>query len=352
MTRRAAHPGRRSPRPVAGPAPRPPARRRRGWSAPARSRRPRRSSPSTRSDAGDADGTAGAGGGRRGARRARSADRSAGRRPLRVARGGRSPRSSRPARGFRRAGSASRGRCCRQRFRRSVRPTTWTLLISSSGGSAGEPDVEIAPGPVVRREQVGKPLGPGLHEPSSLRYRRSHGDPRHRTPSPTGTGPGNAPEPDPDARGGHEARGPSPRPRPRRQLRTRAEGDGGRGTRRRLGQSRIPSGLVVLLGRLLWTCAALTAWSAVFLLSGISQADGGYNALAWLGAVVAILGLLALIAAYGACALNRITLRTKIVGPADLFQVGDRRRRGRRDLPACSSRPTTPPPSRCCCRGP
>ncbi len=75
------------------------------------------------------------------------------------------------------------------------------------------------------------------------------------------------------------------------------------------------------LDRLMWTSAWLTVLVAVFLLSGMLQADGGYNALAWLGAVVAILGLLALIAAYGACALNRITLRTKIVGPADLFQV-------------------------------
>ncbi|RZT14659.1 hypothetical protein EV649_5434 [Kribbella sp. VKM Ac-2569] len=73
--------------------------------------------------------------------------------------------------------------------------------------------------------------------------------------------------------------------------------------------------------RLMWTSAWLTVLVGVFLLSGMLQADGGYNILAWLGAVVAISGLLALIAAYAGCALNRITLRTKVVGPADLFQV-------------------------------
>jgi hypothetical protein len=73
--------------------------------------------------------------------------------------------------------------------------------------------------------------------------------------------------------------------------------------------------------RLMWTSAWLTVLVGVFLLSGMLQADRGYNVLAWLGAIVAILGLLALIAAYAGCALNRITLRTKVVGPADLFQA-------------------------------
>ena len=73
--------------------------------------------------------------------------------------------------------------------------------------------------------------------------------------------------------------------------------------------------------RLMWTSAWLTVLVGVFLLSGMFQADGGYNVLAWLGAVVAIVGLLALIAAYGGCALNRITLRTKVLGRADLFQA-------------------------------
>lgn len=73
--------------------------------------------------------------------------------------------------------------------------------------------------------------------------------------------------------------------------------------------------------RLMWTSAWLTVMVGVFLLSGMLQADSGYNVLGWLGAVVAILGLLALIAAYAGCALNRITLRTKVLGPADLFQA-------------------------------
>lgn len=73
--------------------------------------------------------------------------------------------------------------------------------------------------------------------------------------------------------------------------------------------------------RLMWTSTWLSVLVGVFLLTGIFQADGGWDGLAWLGAVVAILGLLALIAAYAGCALNRITLRTKVVGPVDLFQV-------------------------------
>ena len=73
--------------------------------------------------------------------------------------------------------------------------------------------------------------------------------------------------------------------------------------------------------RLMWTSTWLSVLVGVFLLTGIVQADGGWDGLAWLGTVVAILGLLALIAAYAGCALDRITLRTKVVGPADLFQV-------------------------------
>ncbi len=73
--------------------------------------------------------------------------------------------------------------------------------------------------------------------------------------------------------------------------------------------------------RLMWTSAWLTVLVGVFLLSGMFQADRGYSVLAWLGAIVAILGLLALIAAYAGCALNRITLRTKVLGRADLFQT-------------------------------
>jgi hypothetical protein len=76
-----------------------------------------------------------------------------------------------------------------------------------------------------------------------------------------------------------------------------------------------------VVDRLMWTSAWLTVLVGAFLLTGMFQADRGYNALAWLGAIVAILGLLALIAAYVGCALNRITLRTKVLGPADLFQT-------------------------------
>ncbi|HEY4570768.1 MAG TPA: hypothetical protein VIH10_14935 [Kribbella sp.] len=73
--------------------------------------------------------------------------------------------------------------------------------------------------------------------------------------------------------------------------------------------------------RFLWSCAWLTVMVGFFLLSDVLRGDGGYGALAWLGVVVAILCLLALIAVYVACARDRITLRTNVVGRVDVFQV-------------------------------
>ena len=73
--------------------------------------------------------------------------------------------------------------------------------------------------------------------------------------------------------------------------------------------------------RFLWSCSWLTVLTGVFLLSGMLQTYKTYSALAWLGAVVAVLCLLALIAAYVACARGKLTLRTRLLGPVDLFQL-------------------------------
>ena len=73
--------------------------------------------------------------------------------------------------------------------------------------------------------------------------------------------------------------------------------------------------------RLLWSCAGLTVLVGVFQLSGIVSGVGEYDALAWIGVVITALCLVALIAIYGACALNRTTLRRTVFGRSDLFQV-------------------------------
>ncbi|MFI5691404.1 hypothetical protein ACIA58_06155 [Kribbella sp. NPDC051586] len=73
--------------------------------------------------------------------------------------------------------------------------------------------------------------------------------------------------------------------------------------------------------RFLWTCSWLTALAGVFLISGMTQSHRSYNGFAWLGAVVAVLCLLALIAGYVACARGRLTLRTRLLGPLDVFQT-------------------------------
>jgi cation transport ATPase len=75
------------------------------------------------------------------------------------------------------------------------------------------------------------------------------------------------------------------------------------------------------VSRFLWSCAWLTVLVGVFLLSGMARAGGGYNVFAWLGAVVAVLCLLALIAAYAACARNKLALRTRLLGRFDVFQL-------------------------------
>jgi cation transport ATPase len=73
--------------------------------------------------------------------------------------------------------------------------------------------------------------------------------------------------------------------------------------------------------RFLWSCAWLTVLAGVFLLAGILRSHQSLSALAWLGTALTFLSMLALIAAYVACAQDRITLRTRVLGRFDLFQV-------------------------------
>ena len=76
-----------------------------------------------------------------------------------------------------------------------------------------------------------------------------------------------------------------------------------------------------MVSRILWTCAWLTVLVGVFLLTGMFRSGGSYGVLSWLGAVVAILCLLALIAGYVACGRGQLTLRTHLRGPFDVFQL-------------------------------
>jgi hypothetical protein len=74
-------------------------------------------------------------------------------------------------------------------------------------------------------------------------------------------------------------------------------------------------------GRLLVGCAGLTAMVGLFQIGDILRGLEQYGGMAWLGVIVATLAVLALIALYGVCALNRATLHTRVLGRLDLFQV-------------------------------
>ena len=93
--------------------------------------------------------------------------------------------------------------------------------------------------------------------------------------------------------------------------------------------------------RLLWACAVLTLLAGVFQLSGILSDADGYDVLAWVGVVVGAVCLLALIAVYSACALDRLTLRTRVLQRFDVFQVTTvlLAARDRRRHPASTARP-------------
>ncbi|NIK55553.1 hypothetical protein [Kribbella shirazensis] len=73
--------------------------------------------------------------------------------------------------------------------------------------------------------------------------------------------------------------------------------------------------------RFQWWCAGLTVMVGVFLLSGMLQSDQSFGVLGWLGAVLTYICLIALTAAYVLCARERVKLRTRVLGPVDLFQA-------------------------------
>ncbi|MFF0265959.1 hypothetical protein [Kribbella sp. NPDC004536] len=70
-----------------------------------------------------------------------------------------------------------------------------------------------------------------------------------------------------------------------------------------------------------WTCGWLTLLAGAFVVSGMVQNDAKFGGLAWLGATVVIICVLALIALYVGCARDKVTLRTRLFGRVDLFQV-------------------------------
>lgn len=70
-----------------------------------------------------------------------------------------------------------------------------------------------------------------------------------------------------------------------------------------------------------WSCGWLTLLAGAFVISGMVQNDKKFTGLAWLGAIVVIICVLALIALYVGCARDKITLRTRLFGPVDLFQA-------------------------------
>lgn len=70
-----------------------------------------------------------------------------------------------------------------------------------------------------------------------------------------------------------------------------------------------------------WTCAWLTLLAGAFVVSGMVQNDAKFTTFAWLGAIVVVVCVLALIALYVGCARDKITLRTRLFGAVDLFQT-------------------------------
>ncbi|NUR95220.1 MAG: hypothetical protein HOV67_08175 [Kribbellaceae bacterium] len=70
-----------------------------------------------------------------------------------------------------------------------------------------------------------------------------------------------------------------------------------------------------------WSCGWLTLLAGAFVISGMVQNDKKFTGLAWLGAIVVIVCVLALIALYVGCARDKVTLRTRLFGSVDLFQA-------------------------------
>jgi uncharacterized membrane protein YdbT with pleckstrin-like domain len=70
-----------------------------------------------------------------------------------------------------------------------------------------------------------------------------------------------------------------------------------------------------------WSCAWVTLLAGAFVISGMVQNDKKFTALAWLGAIVVVVCVLALTALYVGCARDKVTLRTRLFGAVDLFQA-------------------------------
>ncbi|WP_427887407.1 hypothetical protein ACQHIV_31070 [Kribbella sp. GL6] len=71
----------------------------------------------------------------------------------------------------------------------------------------------------------------------------------------------------------------------------------------------------------LWTCGWLTLLAAAFLLSDIVQSNKSFGFVGWLSVALTYLCVLVLVAGYFACAREKATLRTRLFGRFDLFQV-------------------------------
>ena len=123
------------------------------------------------------------------------------------------------------------------------------------------------------------------------------------------------PDPEPESKPG-----PDTEPAPAAEAETGPESAAGTGPEAEVEESAEAKQQRTII-RFLWSCSWLTVLTGVFLLSGMLQTYKTYSGLAWLGAVVAFLCLLTLIAAYVACARGKLTLRTRLVGPFDLFQL-------------------------------
>ncbi|WP_432884543.1 hypothetical protein ACQPYH_44105 [Kribbella sp. CA-245084] len=123
--------------------------------------------------------------------------------------------------------------------------------------------------------------------------------------------------PDPEP----ESKRPDTEPAPAAEAEAGSESEDDTGTEAEVEEESAEAKQQRTIIRFLWYCSWLTVLTGVFLLSGLLQTFKTYSGLAWLGAVVAVLCLLALIAAYVACARGRLTLRTRLLGPVDLFQL-------------------------------
>ncbi|GAA0575616.1 hypothetical protein HPO96_15940 [Kribbella sandramycini] len=72
---------------------------------------------------------------------------------------------------------------------------------------------------------------------------------------------------------------------------------------------------------LYWVCAAVSLLVGVFQYSRVLADPGAAGVLGWVGLAVVTLLLLGLAGLYVLCALERVTLKDRVLGRFDLFQV-------------------------------